>query len=634
MEINRVRKRLKQLQELSQDPEYDRYLAQMMKDLDLGRATPKQVEQEALRSYEVYKKRMGNIQGSFDRGIGQRPEKEMEFKVGIHVFGVLGAVFVLTALIIFGFNYLSSLWQGICLYVAAIILIILSEVLLRRRMPVFAHVITGIGIGGIYIAGMVNYLALHNLNEIGVMAVSLVFGLGIVYLGRKQMPAGIVYLVANLLFTVIVTGMARENGVEALPLSLFVVTAFICTNFMTYLHCVKAAHCENKTEAPLFPFLCIENSLFLFLLFLIGNTGRELEVPARALFVHLVTETLVAVICVLFYLLWDKEDGKRWAQMYYGAGAVLLLSSFSEYHLEIILGQLAVLLAVKLVNRKKEMAVLEGIVVAWVGFTGLWLSDYWYCWILAGALAAGALRITYFRTYQQIVTTISVLLVWWSQCRFYLEDYGLEFKWFYPVGAGILLLFFLLFNHRPRAKHGTASGPDTGLKNTDQTSYNVITATGMGIFYLVALFMQDLTVGLVMMALGGASIMIMFGKRYRMYIPRRYLLLAGFWSVYALISCVDSPVLASILLMVSALGCVGIGFRQLDKAARVSGLVMAIFVCIKLVFFDFARVQTIYKMIVFLVVGILALVISFLYILLEKNTEKKKMLQTEREPEE
>ena len=347
-----------------------------------------------------------------------------------------------------------------------------------------------------------------------------------------------------------------------------------------------------------------------------------------------VTETLVAVICVLFYLLWDKGDGKRWAQMYYGAGAVLLLSSFSEYHLEIILGQLAVLLAVKLVNRKKEMAVLEGIVVAWVGFTGLWLSDYWYCWILAGALAAGALRITYFRTYQQIVTTISVLLVWWSQCRFYLEDHGLEFKWFYPVGAGILLLFFLLFNHRPRAKHGTVSGPDTGLKNTDQTSYNVITATGMGIFYLVALFMQDLTVGLVMMALGGASIMIMFGKRYRMYIPRRYLLLAGFWSVYALISCVDSPVLASILLMVSALGCVGIGFRQLDKAARVSGLVMAIFVCIKLVFFDFARVQTIYKMIVFLVVGILALVISFLYILLEKNTEKKKMLQTEREPEE
>ena len=87
-------------------------------------------------------------------------------------------------------------------------------------------------------------------------------------------------------------------------------------------------------------------------------------------------------------------------------------------------------------------------------------------------------------------------------------------------------------------------------------------------------------------------------------------------------------------LMVSALGCVGIGFKQSDKAARVSGLVVAIFVCIKLVLYDFARVQTIHKMIVFLVVGILALVISFLYILLEKNAEKKKALQTERKPEE
>ena len=155
MEINRVRDRLAQLQEMSQDPEYDRYLAQMVRDLDTGKATPEQVEREARRSYEIYKERM------------HIPKKEAEFKVGIHVFGVLGAVFVLIALIIFGFNYLNSLWQGICLYGAALVLIALSETALRCRMPFFAHVITGIGIGGIYVADMVNYLVLHNLNEIG-----------------------------------------------------------------------------------------------------------------------------------------------------------------------------------------------------------------------------------------------------------------------------------------------------------------------------------------------------------------------------------------------------------------------------------------------------------------------------------
>ena len=83
MEINRVRDRLAQLQEMSQDPEYDRYLAQMVRDLDTGKATPEQVEREARRSYEIYKERM------------HIPKKEAEFKVGIHVVGVLGAVFVL-----------------------------------------------------------------------------------------------------------------------------------------------------------------------------------------------------------------------------------------------------------------------------------------------------------------------------------------------------------------------------------------------------------------------------------------------------------------------------------------------------------------------------------------------------------
>ncbi len=629
MEINRVRDRLAQLQEMSQDPEYDRYLAQMVRDLDTGKATPEQVEREARRSYEIYKERM------------HIPKKEAEFKVGIHVFGVLGAVFVLIALIIFGFNYLNSLWQGICLYGAALVLIALSETALRRRMPVFAHVITGIGIGGIYVADMVNYLVLHNLNEIGLTVVLMVFGLGIVFFLRKQMPAGIVYLAANFLFTVVIAGLAWEGGVESLYLVLFVIAAFICTNVMGYLHCMGWTSGDGKREAPLFPFICIENGLFLFLLFLIGNAGRELEVPAKALFVHLIAEVLLVFVCALLFLIWDKEDRRRWAQVYYGAGAVLLLCSFSEYHLEIMIGQLLVLLSAKLVNKKKEMAALEGIVVAWVGFSGLWLSDYWYCWIFAGALVLGGFWIRYFQIYQELIIMVSVLLIWWSQCRFYLDGFGFPFKWFYPVSVGILFLFFLFFNRKPGggilkrfSRQKNDKEPFLKIPKADQMSYNIITVTVMGLFYLMALFAHDLALGLTMMALFAVTVVVMFGKRYRMYIPRRYLLLAGGWSFYALISCVDSPVLASILLMVSALGCVGIGFKQSDKAARISGLVVAIFVCIKLVFYDFARVQTIHKMIVFLVVGILALVISFLYILLEKNAEKKKALQTERKPEE
>lgn len=567
MELDRVRERLVQLQKQSQDPEYDRYLAQMMRDLEAGWATPEQVEQEAQRSYGIYVQRMRKMEQQSFQAKRQSKEREVEFKVGIHAFGMIGTAFVLIAAFIFCFNFLKFETD-------------------------FAFLLFTI------VFFVIDFVCA-------------------VFWGRKkQLVINITHLIVNLLFTVIVTGLAFKEGIGAVYLAIFVIMAFIATNFMAYVQC------RGKEDAPLFPFVCIENGLFLFLLFLVGNIGSEMRMPAQALFVHLIAETLIIFDCILLFLLWNKEDKRKWAQVYYGAGAVLLLSSFSGFHLEIIIGELAVFLAVKLLNRRKELVVLECITTAWVGFTGLWLSDYWYCWIFAGALVFGILRIRHLPVFQEIVTMLSVILIWWSQCAYYFDDYGLEFKWFYPVSVGIIFFLFLIFNHAP------------WLKEADQLSYNIISVAIMSILYLVAMFGHDLALGLTMMTLGGITIAIIFGKRYRMYVPRRYLLLAGFWSLYALITCVDSPVLASILLMVAALSCVGIGFRQSDKLARICGLVMAIFVCTKLVLYDFAKVQIVHKMLVFLIVGILALVISFLYILLDRSIRKKKILQIERKPEE
>ena len=43
--------------------------------------------------------------------------------------------------------------------------------------------------------------------------------------------------------------------------------------------------------------------------------------------------------------------------------------------------------------------------------------------------------------------------------------------------------------------------------------------------------------------------------------------------------------------------------------------------------YDFREVETMYRVIVFLVVGVLALGISFIYILLEKNEDKQEKQQ-------
>lgn len=648
-----VKKQLTELLKISKDPQYNRYLNQMMRDLESGKATPVQVEQEALRTYEIYKQRMGIAQAVNDR---DKAAHSVEFKVGIHLFSMIGAVFVLAAFVIFSFNFLSGLWQGICLYVAAFILIILSELFLYRRMPAFSHVLTGIGVGSIYIAGIVNYLVLHTFNGIVAMVITLVVAVGTILYGRKRESTtirlialfgyyicllslgsfrddlnfliftgmlfiinmvcvifqneknrsviNIIHLAVNILGIAVITAMAWIGNIGMIYLIIFLVTSFIVLDFMSYMQ-----HREGKCR-ELFPFICIGNGLCLLLFFLVGNMGPGMEEADIALFVHLVAEVLILMVCALSFLFWNKEDSRKWTQIYYAVFAILLLNSFSDYELESIIGILAAFLVVKLFNKHRELSVLECIVATWVGIAALAFSDHWYCWVLIAALVIGMCRVYHNPIYLEIVTVMSVIIVWCSRYSFTPDKYGIDLTC--PVCAGVLLLFFLLFNNLP------------WLKKYDQLPYNIFNIVVMSLTYLMALLVRDTVVCLIMMALGTVSITLMFSKRYKIYVPRRYLVVAVFLTCYALFGSFFTPVIVSILLMTIALTCVGIGFKADDKVVRIYGLGMAVFACLKLVLYDFIEVGTIYRIIVFLVVGVLALFISFLYILLEKNAGKKK----------
>ncbi|MDE7047990.1 MAG: DUF2339 domain-containing protein [Lachnospiraceae bacterium] len=122
-----------------------------------------------------------------------------------------------------------------------------------------------------------------------------------------------------------------------------------------------------------------------------------------------------------------------------------------------------------------------------------------------------------------------------------------------------------------------------------------------------------------MMVLGAATIVIVFRKRYSMDVSEKYLILAGFLTYFTLTGHYGSPVIVSIFLMVISLFCVGAGFRFSDKKERICGLVMAAFVCLKLVVYDFREVEAVYRMVVFFAVGVIALLISFIYVKLEKR---------------
>lgn len=664
----RVRSRLNQLLEISKDPYYDQYLKQMIKDLDTGRATPAQVEREAQRSYEQYKQRMAQQAMTEVHAQHQRPaiasadntpNSNMEFKVGVYVFSFLGAAFILAAFVILGFNFLNGLAQGLCLYGAALILVLLSELLISKKIPVFSHVLTGIGVGGLYAGNIVNYLVLHTINGIAAMVITLLIAVFALFISRKKESATIriisllgcyisflpvrgfgsefnfliaaiilfvintcsiffknqkkhiiidsIHIFLNVLFTIILTGAAWQERLNPTYMVFYVLTSFIFGSIL----CLRRS---TEKENILFIFSCVGNGIYIFLLFVIGYMTPGVSDPDMALFVHLLAEVLVAAVCGVIFLLWNKEDGRKWAQIYYIAVTILLLSLFADYHLERIISTLIVLLLAKLLAGQKEIQVLDCIAVIWTGLMGLWLSDYWYCWVFAGALLLSVVRIKSMHIYHEIVITLSIVAIWWSQCEFYLhKKFEFNTGWLYPVSAGALFLLFLLFNHLP------------WLKNKDQKPYNITNIVIMTLYYLGVWFCDSYIFSSVMMVLGAVTIIVVFRKRYEMVMPRKYLLLAGFLVYFSLTGHFESPVIVSILLMVISLGCVGIGFKLHDKVERVCGLVMAFIVCIKLVIYDFREVETINRMMVFLVVGIIALIISYIYIQLEKNAECRRI---------
>ena len=111
-------------------------------------------------------------------------------------------------------------------------------------------------------------------------------------------------------------------------------------------------------------------------------------------------------------------------------------------------------------------------------------------------------------------------------------------------------------------------------------------------------------------------------KKYHIYVSLTFgwlfLLTEGF-----------KPFLCSILICALAAVAIGAGFYRKDKSIRIYGLVLMICVALKLVIFDFYESEAGFRILVFLIVGLLILGISFLYIYLEKklNEEEKRHLQ-------
>lgn len=644
----RTEQKLSELMRLSKEPYFSRYVAQMKKDLEEGVATPLQVEREADRSYAEYQRRMR------DREAAQ-PElktKSVEFKIGIHVFSLIGALFILAAFVTFGFYFLKGAFQGICIYMAAFALVLFSELFLRRKMQKFAGVITGIGIGCLYAANIVNYLVLHLVNGIIAVLLTLLIAAATIWLSRKRDSvvirligligcyvclypihgfetelsffvltvilfivnvAGVlfpnqsraaailaVHAALNVIFTGALLIIAGLDHVQATYLAALLLSSFIFMEIMAFVNR------KREKDNEIFIITCIGSGLLLFMMFLLETiTGEQL--------VGLIMAAVTAAVSMLFFLLWEKEDERKWAQVYFAAGLFLLIGAFSDQPVEQTITVGVIFLIARIGNRQRQLTALEAIAAVAVGLTGIGLSGSVYAYILAALLVLLSFRINKLYVFHEIVTTASVLVIWFLKCEWFrLYNWGMDGKWFYPVAVLLLMLLFLLFHHLQ------------GLRDKKQEVYNIVSLCFIGILCLLPLFEGHLWTRIAIMAAGTLAAFLLLRKRYGLYWKGNILLWAVFFSLYSITGNFGSPVVSSILIMAAAFFLVGIGFRHKEKMERITGLVLAALVCLKLVLYDFREAELLYRMIVFLIVGVMALGISFLYMFLEKKMAQKK----------
>lgn len=670
----RMRLRLKELIEISKDPYYDQYLEQMMKDLESGKATPAQVQKEADRTFRLYQQRMGQsiaeqpiqvqpiqiqpIQAQPMTMIqNQQPTKSkdtVEFKIGAGIFSTLGAVFVLVALVIFGFNFLDGIMQGMCIYIAAAAVILISELAVKRLSKNFSLVISAIGISSLFIATVINYLVLKNISGLVASLITIAIAVFAVLYSRKKEAASIrliaclgcyvcflpikgfeselsfiitagmifavnmvfimlpnqknrtlincVHMIAHVIFTIIVTCVVISDNIGIMYVSLFVVLELVILNLI-YLSC------KNEVTLNISIIYGIVLGIFNVILICVACINHDFDSDEIVLFYKLLTEIMVIAVSIVFFIMWAQEK-QRWMQYYFIAAIIITFNGFSEYALEAVISSILIWGVTRfLCKKEKELWVLDSILVIMTMMQGLYYLDEWYVIPIILAFLASIFTIKHWHIYHEIIVTVFfVMIILIDEWDFINLSVG---DWCAPLAILTLVLLFLLFNHLPM------------LKGKNQFAYNVVNLVFGGVISLFAFEVDSYWVNSVTMLIGTILIIVAFNKKYGLAIPKKFLVLAGYLTYMIIAAGFETPVIVSVLLMIVAIICVAIGFACKDKVYRICGLVMAIIVCVKLIAYDFSELETMAKAILFLAVGVIALAISFLYIYLEKKEDEE-----------
>lgn len=660
-----IHQRIQQLIKESQDPDFTRCLNQLGNALWNGQINDETARAELEKNFAVYQQKLqvhlqAQTQEQMQAGYiypGQMqyiakpvnpPKKNMEFAVGAGVLGVTGAVFLLIAFVIFAMNFMSGLVKGICLYVISLVVILISELLVKKRQEKFALGMTGVGISGLFLSTIINYVYFSIFNSvIAFILIAVITAVAFWFSYKKE--SGILRGIALLGSVICLFPMVTYAGV----------TEFLVTGAMIILIQSAAAFVPAKRKQEVIWVLQMTILAVSMIIFVVRGTVQEIGSDWISVFVVLMIALLhvlfyrakvysgsVVTFCVTYFVsifclpIHRMEEWKiyvfvlipiavlaamftilikhkicRWIPYWFLHYVVLYcffeLGRDGIYSWQGFVCVMGLFIISKLLSKAEELRWSECVVSMLVllyqlGVTaehcGSETVKLWLVVILTAAFVTSAFLTCRWHIFYEIIITFSAVTCVFKLCMGIIR---------LPLVAGILILGIFLFALKK------------GKSVNEVRAYNIFALSMLAICYIWLAFADNIFIYLILLLFGVTVLVFFFEEKYALTDKNKYLWMGIFLTYMFLILDIGNSVVKSILLAATAILCVGMGFGTKQKAARIYGLVLAIVTALKVAVFDFSGEGAMQRMLTFLIVGILILVISYIYIRLEKKMSQE-----------
>lgn len=706
METNTQQERAKSLEQqareylmLSDDPIFTKYLQQLLPRIQKQPEYTEQLQAELDRSVEFWHQRQqinanrgktaaaasqqtvqqaqSKPQEQQPQPVGQftmqqtqtaalqtpEPKKQnAEYVIATIALSVVGGIFILTALVLLGMYFMNGWIKGISLYVVSLGVVLIAELLIRRKLPKLAGIFSAIGVAALYLSTMINTLSLHNFGILPAAVIIAVITVGTVLLSRKReslvhrlLGIAACWLCAYPLFGAQMFSEAEVLLVLALILVLSVLS--ICVPVRKYhtatqliqlvstsvLFPVTVSSMTDTQEMPVWVTAAAFGSFFLIahLILVIQSRYAAKEIQTG----HTVNENGLSALYIVFLIdagltagtamntYWRTSESsayigiaaltgmafvitalsvvamrtiqRKWLPCYFFSFVTVCAFTVIEHNWPVLICLTVLLVATKVLSRFAEggLKALDAILTTVYCIMLLGNGkETPYAYLLLAVTILSMFLVYGWTTYQEILLTFSLA---------FFAAVNLMPMLKLPAFSGILFVSILLFNNV------------NYMRGKNILVYNVFVLVGqIGALIDLAnpVYRNSYLTYLCMFVFVLAYLVLTLQEKYYKNFKHRELIIVIFLTYMALVVKTNVPVVNSILIMLIALVSVTLGFLKKDKPVRIYGLVLSLCTCGKIALYDYWGVPVLQKTILFFIVGVIALVIAGIYIVLEKNT--------------